>query len=194
MSKRPKPTKRPKGGRHTIELVHECDADDCVEGKFVEGDEYDDEAEYPKCTTCNGEGELKTRYLFRVLSISDFWRIRKRLPLDVALANQVAEVTRGKDAEAARAAVDSELDDGTKAEATLQTVAFAEELLVELSITPRILADSPAEIPEGCVPVRELPHLDKLRMCEELLRVAGFSKLADGSLGNSSATDAGSRS
>jgi hypothetical protein len=53
---------------------------------------------------------------------------------------------------------------------------IANPLLCRCAISPRVIADSPVEIPDGCVPVHEIPSNDRILAMTKLFEAAGWTE------------------
>jgi len=74
----------------------------------------------------------------------------------------------------------------------LAMLELSDRLLVLCGITPKFIAESPAEVPPGCIPVREISPFLRFELANALLEDSGFTRKAADTVRPTSATEAAS--
>lgn len=127
------------------------------------------------------EGE---KFLFKIPDFDDVWAVLGKMPT-LPGEERGENGKKSKQAEMLSSARNADL---------------AAALLVRVAISPKLIEDSPAEIPEGSFPVREIRYEDRMRIFAELMADSGFStEAAEGirpfsETGEGSSTSTGSGS
>lgn len=97
------------------------------------------------------------KYVFKVPDVDDMWRVGGAMPILPDEPKKSAE---------------------NDARSLARNAESIDRLLVECSISPKLTLDTPAEIPAGTYPVREIRFADRVRMMVELQEAGGFTKEA----------------
>lgn len=121
-----------------------------------------------------GEGPKEVKYVFRKVKQSDVWKMLKRLPI----LKPIEELSKRH--EAAAADKGPKLSNEENIALIMDAQTRMDWILVNNSIHPKFVAESPVEVPDGVLPVGEVDENFRLKLGEELMRKSGYEEFAGG--------------
>ncbi len=110
-------------------------------------------------------------YLCKIPDVSEQWALRGKLPL----------LPHIKTKDKVTVSVETP-------QMLLESLEFANVVLIRCGIEPRFIAGSPVVIPPGCVPVDEVDPQVRFQLFTELMTDGGFTKEAAEEIRPTSAT------
>lgn len=95
-------------------------------------------------------------YVFRLPQIPDLWAVWGSVP--VATRKKIEEGVSK--------------DRGKQYTAAIQGAKLLDSILIRCSISPKIVAESPKDIPEGVLPIEEMDYHHRTKLTQELLSLS----------------------
>lgn len=114
-------------------------------------------------------------FVCKIPDVEEQWALQGKLPI---LPATTVEEVRARVAEIA-----------SNPEKSLAMIEYVDRMLLRCGIAPKFIPDSPAEIPEGCQPIKEVKAATRILLYGALMADSGFTVEAAEAIRPTSATD-----